>query len=179
MYAVLYVCIPESEAKTSLQARRKVCSYLIEEHFDQQTRFSGHCDHFSVGGRFSGRLTLLRMRSEKPRIFNRLWKALCNRGESVREIRRLEKMFRESFAEYQGDFPFLRRSEGMLGHPEDAQIMDESLFRQLKCGFSLNVDYSFELDEPNVIFTDESEFDWPENPEEAANFWVVVISYHF
>ncbi|MFO0428120.1 MAG: hypothetical protein ACK526_16260 [Planctomyces sp.] len=179
MYAVLYVCIPRSEARTSLQARRKACSYLIEEHFDQQTRFSGHCDRFSVGGRFSGRLTLLRMRSEKPRVFNRLWKELCNRGETVRETKRLEKLFRESFPDYQGDFPFLRLSERMLGHSEDAQIFDEPLFRQLKSGFSDSVDYSFELDEPNVIFTDENAFDWPETQEEAAKFWVVVICYHF
>jgi hypothetical protein len=51
MHAVLYVCLPRSSARTSLQARKKVCEYLTLENFNDHRRFSGHCDYFSVGGR--------------------------------------------------------------------------------------------------------------------------------
>ena len=53
MHGVLYVCLPRFEAKTSPQARRKVCGYLEDEGFALQCRFGGHCDYFSVGGRWS------------------------------------------------------------------------------------------------------------------------------
>lgn len=60
------------------------------------------------------------------------------------------------------------------------QIMDESLFQQLKMGFSSSVDYSYEINEPNVICTEDTDdFEWPKNGEEAAKLWVVVIDYHF
>ena len=58
--------------------------------------------------------------------------------------------------------------------------MDEALFQQLKAGFSEEVDYSYEITEPNVIFTDDTaDFEWPKTGEQAAKFWVVVIDYHF
>ena len=51
MHGVLYVCLPRSEARSSLQARKKVCEYLTQEGFDRQLRFAGHGDYFSVGRR--------------------------------------------------------------------------------------------------------------------------------
>jgi len=74
MHAVLYVCLPRSEARSSLQARKKVCEYLNGEGFSRLTRFGGHCDYFSVGGRWSGRLSLLRLRHEQTKMFDRFWK---------------------------------------------------------------------------------------------------------
>ena len=40
MHGVLYVCLPRSEARSSLQARKKVCEYLTQEGFDTQLRFA-------------------------------------------------------------------------------------------------------------------------------------------
>lgn len=58
--------------------------------------------------------------------------------------------------------------------------MDEPLFRQLKSGFADSVDYSYEIAEPNVICTEDTDdFKWPKTVEEAAKLWVVVIAYHF
>ena len=58
--------------------------------------------------------------------------------------------------------------------------MDEPLFRQLKAGFGSVVDYSYEIAEPNVICTEDTDdFEWPTTAEEAAKLWVVVIDYHF
>jgi hypothetical protein len=181
MHAVLYVCIPAIEARNSLQARKKVCEYLIEENFNTQGRFGGHCDYFSVGGRrWSGRLQLLRLRSEQPKVLDRFWKKYqrVSSDEDAAEIRR---QFKKSFPDYRGRLPFDREDPGFYGHPDDAQIMDEPLFRLLKGGFSDCVDYSHEINEPNVIFTFDEGDDavWPGNKKEAAEFWVVVIDYHW
>jgi hypothetical protein len=58
--------------------------------------------------------------------------------------------------------------------------LDEPLFQRLKPGFSESVDYSFGINKPNVIFTDDPDdnFEWPKTSGEAAKFWVVAIDYH-
>ena len=70
MHAVLYVCLPRSQARSSLQARKRVCEYLTQEGFDTLLRWSGCCDYFVGGGRWSGRLSLLRLRHEQPKQFD-------------------------------------------------------------------------------------------------------------
>ena len=177
MHAVLYVCLPRSQARSSVQARKKVCEYLTEEGFDTQLRFSGHCDYFSVGGRYSGRLNLLRLRHEQPKPFERFWKRYWMKTISDEEA---DVAFRQTFPEYRGKLPIGRGSVGFDGAPDDAQVMDEPLFRQLKAGFGDSVDYSYEIAEPNVICTEDTDdFQWPKTAEEAAKLWVVVIDYHF
>lgn len=177
MHGVLYVCIPRSEASSGVQARRKVCEYLTQEGFDTQLRFSGHCDYFSVGGRYSGRLTLLRLRDEQPRAFARFWKSYWMKSIGEEEA---ERLFREVFPQYRGKLPINRGSVGFEGAPDDAQVMDGPLFRQLKGGFGDGVDYSYEIAEPNVICTEDTDdFEWPTTAEGAARLWVVVIDYHF
>src|SRR5436190_1292066 len=138
MHGVLYVCLPRSQARSSLQARKKVCEYLNDEGFAQDLRFAGHCDYFSVGGRYSGRLSLLRLRQEQPKQFDRLWKRywMMDIGEEESE-----RLFREMFPKYRGKLPIYRGSVGFDGAPDDAQIMDVALFQQLKKGFSSMVDY--------------------------------------
>lgn len=177
MHAVLYVCLPRSQAPNSLQARKKVCDYLSEEGFDTQLRFSGRCDYFSVGGRYSGLLTLLRLRQEQPKQFDRFWKRYWMKSISEKEA---NSLFREMFPKYRGKLPIYRARSGGYGHPDDAQIMDEPLFQQLRAGFSDSVDSSYEITEPNVICTEDTDdFEWPKTSKEAAKFWVVLIDYHF
>ena len=177
MHGVLYVCLPRSQARSSLQARKKVSEYLTEEGFDTQLRFSGHCDYFSVGGRYSGRLNLLRLRQEQPRQFDRFWKRYWMKDIGADEA---ERLFRESFPKFRGKLPINRGSVGFEGAPDDAQIMDKALFQQLKPGFGDTVDYSYEITEPNVICTEDTDdFEWPTTSEEAGKLWVVVIDYHF
>jgi hypothetical protein len=74
MHAVLFVCLRRTEARSSLQARKTVCDYLTQEGFDMDLRFAGRCDYFGVGGRYSGRLSLLRLRYQEPKVFDRFWK---------------------------------------------------------------------------------------------------------
>jgi hypothetical protein len=40
MHGVLYVYLPRSEARNSLQVRKKVGEYLTQEGFDTQLRWS-------------------------------------------------------------------------------------------------------------------------------------------
>jgi hypothetical protein len=177
MHGVLYVCLPRSQARSSLQVRKKVCEYLTEEGFDNQRRFSGHCDYFSVGGRrYSGRLSLLRLRHEQPKTFARFWKSYTSSSTSEEAV----ALFRELFPKYQSKLPINRERIGDYGEPDDAQVMDEPLFQQLKAGFSDSVDYSYEINEPSVICTEDTDdFEWPKTSDEAAKLWIVVIDYHF
>jgi len=116
MHSVLYVCLPRSQARNSLQARKKVCEYLTEEGFDNQRRFSGHCDYFSFGGRWSGRLPLLRLRSEQPKVFDRFWKQYGATSSSD-EVDRLCRLFRETFPAYRGKMPIYREHVEFYGCP--------------------------------------------------------------
>ena len=147
MHGVLYVCLPRSEARSSLQARKKVCEYLNDEGFAQDLRFAGHCDYFSVGGRYSGRLSLLRLRHEQPKQFDRFWKHYWMKDIGAEEA---ERLFRQAFPEYGGKLPINRGSVGFDGAPDDAQIMDKGLFQQLKAGFGDVVDYSSPVKVPVV-----------------------------
>ena len=177
MHGVLYVCLPRSQARSSLQARKKVCEYLTEEGFDTQLRWSGRCDYFGVGGRYSGRLSLLRLRQLQRRQFDRFWKSYWMTDIGAEEA---ERLFRDIFPKFRGRLPINRGGTGFEGEPDDAQIMDEPLFRQLKAGFSNHVDLSYEINEPNVIFNEEADDSvWPKTAEDAAKFWVVLIDYHF
>jgi hypothetical protein len=124
-----------------LQARKKVCEYLTQEGFDTQLRFSGHCDYFSVGERYSVRLSLLRLRHEHPNAFDRFWKR-CTGNSTGEEAGAL---FRELFPKYRGKLPINRERIGDCGEPDDAQIMDEARFEQLNAGFSQSLDYSGEI----------------------------------
>lgn len=177
MHGVLYVCLPRFEAKTSPQARRKVCGYLEDEGFALQCRFGGHCDYFSVGGRWSGRLGLLRLQHEYPKEFRRFWKQYQACSTDKEGLR----LFREAFPEYRGEPLIGRSTANFYGKPDDAQIMDEPLFRQLQAGFSEEVTYAYEITEPNVIFTDEpdADFERPKNAKQSVDFWTVLIDYHF
>ena len=180
MHGVLYVCLPRSEARSSLTARKKVCEYLTQENYDAtEPPFSGGCDYdyYSVGGRYSGRLILLRLRQEQPRQFDRFWKRYWMKDISEEEA---ERLFRATFPKFRGKLPINRGGTGFEGEADDAQIMDEPLFQELKAGFSNVVDYSYEISEPNVICTDDTDdFEWPTTAEEAGKLWVVVIDYHF
>src|SRR5262249_18029059 len=128
------------------------------------------------GGRYSGRLSLLRLRQEQPRQFARFWRYWM-KDISDEEAGRL---FRENFPKFRGKLPINRGGTGFEGAADDAQIMDEPLFQQIKAGFSSVVDYSYEINEPNVIFNEDADdFEWPKTVEEAAKWWVVVIDFHF
>jgi hypothetical protein len=174
MHFLLYVCLPAEEAKTSLQARRKACRYLVQEHFVGAGRFCGHCDYFSVGGRYSGMLTLLRLKGLHPREFLLFLKQYRETEASLGC-----KLFKKSFPNFSGRIPVGRFDVEFDGYEDDAQLMDKILFAQLKAGFNDYVTNAVAFEKPNVIFTDLDETQWPKTVKDAAGrYWVVAIAYH-
>ena len=175
MHFLLYVCLPTDEARTSIQARRRVCRYLSEEHFVRSGRFCGMCDYFLVGGRYSGMLNLLRLKQHQPRVF----KQFLARYRDVSEIKAVSELFKRYFPKYDGRDLIYRSNVRFHGYPDDAQIMDEDLFAELKDGFDEYVTNAIPFEKPNVIFTDLGEDEWPADSKSGVGrHWVVVIDYH-
>jgi hypothetical protein len=175
MHFLLYVCLPVEEAKTSLQARRRACRYLKQEHFISAGRFCGHCDYFSVGGRYSGMLTLLRLKGQHLKEF-RLFLKQYRETQTPLAAR---KLFKKCFPNFGETIPVARSEVGFDGYQDDAQLLDEILFAQLKAGFAEYVTNAVAFEKPNVIYTDLDETEWPETAENAVGrHWVVVIAYH-
>lgn len=178
MHGTLFIALPKILAKTSLAARRLTCDYLEEEGFAPLSRFAGCADHFSVGGRSSGLLRLIRLRQEQPGPFKRYWKALTDDSPHESSMASFKKLF----PTYSGRVPLLRANVPYLGHPDDAMIFDEPLFESLKDGFDDVFTYSWGLDEkPCVLYNggDEGE-DWPEKKEDiVGKIWVVVVDYGY
>lgn len=175
MHFLLFVCLPIEGAKTSLQARRRACKYLEEEHFVSGGRFCGICDYFSVGGsRYSGALTLLRLKDKHPMKFQRfrnLYRMTTTAESAV-------QLFRRSFPDFIGSIPVGRNCSRFYGYPDDAQKMDGVLYNQLRKGFSEEVTYQVPFEQPNVIFTELSEPDWKRKSAVVGSNWVVTIEYH-
>lgn len=173
MHFCLYLCIPVSDAKTSLQARRKAAKYLEREGFASEKRFAGVCDYYCIGGRWSGRLELLRLRSQDVRKFNRLWKQL----DAADDEKRARKLFKQFYPDYRGNCPVCRNDNDFFGAADDAQIIDETLLSQLEKGFGEEVRYTWEPHRPNVLFTDLGEGEW-DDIDILGKYWVVVVDYH-
>jgi hypothetical protein len=175
MHFLLYICLPTEEAKTSLQARRQACRYLKQEHFVSGGRFCGQCDYFSVGGRYSGMLTLLRLKHHHPREFQQFLKQY----QRARKPGAALSFFKKAFPNFEGRIPINRSEVDFYGDQDDGQIMDEVLFAELKDGFDEYVTQAIAFEKPNVIFTDLDETEWPEEAETAVGrHWVVTVEYH-
>jgi len=119
MHFFLYVCLPVEEAKTSLQARRRACRYLEKEHFVSVARFCGHCDCYSVGGRYSGMLTLLRLKGATYRESS-VYSEAISRDEKRRWPL---KLFKKCFPNFGGRIPVGRFDVEFDGYEDDAQLM--------------------------------------------------------
>lgn len=176
MHFCLFVCIPVTEAETSQEAREAVAKYLEVEGFTFSGRFGGRADYFSIGGRWSGRLTLLRLKHERPRDFKLFW----SKRKEARTSKGVIALFRKTYPKFRGTIPVGRQKIGFYGRKDDAQILDEVLFTELKCGFSNDANYTWELQAPNVISTqDYDESEWPKDAFSAkGKYWVVLVDYH-
>lgn len=177
MHFRTYVLLPKASAQTSLEARHEVAEYLDSQDFASSSRFAGRCDYFSIGGRWSGSLTLLRLARQAPdrfREFSRFWM------KEARSRAQVLTRFKKSFPDFRGPIPVEREKVGYFGLKDDAQLMDRTLFLALKRGFAGDVNHTWELNEPNVISTEYWEDDeWPANAKAAeGQDWVVVVDYH-
>lgn len=177
MHFRTYVLLPKAQADTSLDARQAVEKYLNDEAFAASNRFAGRCDYFSIGGRWSGSLTLLKLARQKPAQFRQFWKFWTKEARNRAQVL---TRFKKLFPDFRGPIPVERERVGFFGLKDDAQLMDRTLFFALKRGFSEDVNHSWDLHKPNVIATDYMvPEEWPANWKAAeGQDWVVVVDYH-
>lgn len=175
MHFRLYMCLPIWKAKTSREAREAVCSHLDITGFTSDRPSCRRADYFKIGGRWSGSLILHRLKAVDARLFIRFWKSL----EQINSRKVAVKLFRKTFPDYRGKMiPLWREQTDFLGCPDDAQIMDKALFKQLKQRFVEDVTYEYEFGKADVICT-EKNVDWPPTGKKAiGKYWVVVVDYH-
>lgn len=77
---------------------------MFQEDFASEARFAGVCDYFCVGGNWSGRLELLRIRNEQPKAFLAFWRKF-DKVESLAEAR---KLFQKCFPKRKTRLPVAR-----------------------------------------------------------------------
>jgi hypothetical protein len=180
LYSGKFPYVGRQETKHAIKngchfARRRVCRYLSEEHFIHNGRFCGICDYFSVGERYSGMLSLLRLKHHNPRRF----KQFLARYLAVSDAETANELFRHYFPKYEGENLIYRPNVRFHGYPDDAQIMDDVLFAELRNGFNEYVTNAIPFEKPNVIFTDLDEDEWPAAAKSGVGrHWVVLIDYH-
>jgi len=181
MHGTLYIGISCQHAKSSLAARKLACEYLDEEGFTPIRDFGGKADYYQVGGRCSGFLSLLKLKDSEPKQFARFWRQFIKAGDSDQA----KTVFQKWYPDYPGRIPVRRDDEGKvphLGYPDDALVIDKSLFDQLREGFSTEFRYSWGLEEKLcALYRDwDEDYQWPENPEDViGKIWVVVLDYHY
>ena len=146
------------------------------KRWKDQALDSGHrgADYFEIGGRWSGSLILHRLKAIDAKHFNRFWKDLDKIDSGKCAI----MLFRKAYPMYRGKIPIRRNQRDFFGSPDDAQIMDGTLYKQLKRHYVHDVSYQFEFGKADVICT-ENDVDWPPEREEViGKYWVVVVDYH-
>jgi len=120
-------------------------------------------------------LNMLRLKHQHPRKY----KQYLTQAHVRLKGKDAYKVFKNCFPDYAGMNPFCRNNFRIHGYPDDAQIMDEVLFAELKHGFSEEVSFSLPFEKPNVIFTDLDEDEWPtDSTSGVGRHWVIVIDYH-
>jgi len=173
------VTIPKDKAKDSADARRCVNSFLEEEGFCSQGRFSsGMADSFVIGGRWSGELTSMCLDQEKLKKVNEelgedhFW--FGGKGGMTKEKRleQYKKVFMKHFPDFNGILPLWRDSYNPDGMEDDAKIIDEVLWNNLmeKVIKENNEEHFSDM---------EYELDSSAKKEDVVGkYWVVVVDYH-
>lgn len=120
-------------------------------------------------------LTLLRLKGLHPREF----RLFLKQYQETKTPLAATKLFKKCFPNFGARIPVSRSDVGFDGYQDDAQLMNEILFAQLRAGFDEYVTNAIAFEKPNVIFTNLDEAQWPRTVEDAVGrHWVVAIAYH-
>jgi len=92
-------------------------------------------------------LNMLRLKQHHPRVF----KQFLTRYRDVSEAQAGYELFRRCFPKYEGMNPLYRPNVRFYGYPDDAQIMDEALFAELKDGFNDYVSFAISRNSGDII----------------------------
>lgn len=180
MHGTLFIGISRRYAKTGLAARKLACEYLDEEGFTPIREFGGVADYFSVGGRWSGALSLLKLKDSDPKHFARFWRQFHKLDDSAHA----KALFRKFYPKYLGRIPACRDAAKIpdLGFADDTMVIDKALFNQLRQGLASEFYYSWGLiEKPCALYRDwDEDRRWPEVPDEIiGKIWIVLIDYHY
>ncbi len=138
MHARLIVLLDKRQGETSRDVRRRADLRLTSEGFTGEGGLfaSPPSDWFVIGGRFSGCLTELRLDQDKLRAFRVEygdqgldWAGRKSSEEKQRA--KAQKLFLQFFPEFKGEPPVWRDDYQTLGYEDDAQVLDEALYKFL------------------------------------------------
>jgi len=141
VHARLIVLVDREDNDTSLEARQAAESLLELHNFVGGGGLfaSPPADWFVIGGRWSGFLQVLRY--DPHNKWDAFWKEFYDRkldwrGEGFppgnKQTERAEELFRQFFPDFEGEPPIYRDPYRSLGYEDDAQVLDETLFKFLK-----------------------------------------------
>ncbi len=165
MHHLAYFCLPIKRFPTSFHARRRVYNWLKRGRYDILGVVP---DFWCIGGRFSGYLTWHRLEYQNEKIFEQCQ----NKLKDARTLKGAVKILGRHYPNYHGLSLFDRDMYLKLGYEDDAQIIDEVLFNKLKHKFI----EPEELGGYDKIITVNCKA--PASPDEAINYWIVVVDYH-
>lgn len=186
MHCRLIVLVQEDGAESSLDARQTVEAQLMNQSFVGEGGLfaSPPADWFVIGGRWSGSLTQLRLDRDRLSAFwkefdsQRLGWVGRNRPEEQQKTKALE-LFAQFFPDFEGEPPVWRDAYERLGYEDDAQILDETLFRFLKelKGYPQEAGLDdlyrgrcyVDLDQPHEELTSDA----------IGKKWCVVVDFHY
>lgn len=179
MHHRLFVLIPKSEAKSSIEARRFVYEWLISEGFvASANRFSatGPADWFVIGGRWSGELTRALLDQKKLKEFRDefekkygWWTGGKGNLTEEQRLKQSRKLFSSFFPKFKSIHPFWRNRYRELGYKDDAMVVTDKLFDRLE----LN---KLPKDLEGVIDMEAEDI---HKKSVVGKRWIVVVDYHF
>ena len=186
MHSRLIVLIDRKGNESSLDARKRVEAQLIQEGFaGEGSLFVCHpADWFVIGGRWSGELTRIRLDQEKLEAFReefekeKLGWVGKDKPEEEQKRKAIE-LFRQFFPDFQGEPPVWRDSYAELGYEDDAQVLDETLFRFVKELKSYPDDASLEDLLDGRCFVDLDDPYEELTADAIGKKWCVVIDFHY
>jgi len=179
MHKFAMFLLPKSMAGTSMEAREVVYSNMLSR-VDEDGM-----DWFIIGGRFSGELTRMRMKEEELEEFmDRFeekygWYVDKDNSEEKKrkqEVELLKEMGLDKYIPEGTGCIFWRDQYETYGYIDDAQILDDELYKKIKEILSKKgLIIREHLNAGAVIFLDGRN----ELSEDCiGKYWVVVVDYH-
>jgi len=184
MHGRLFVLTDKKNAKTSDEARHFVYQYLCDHDFASPSRFhESPIDWFVIGGRWSGELTRLQMDRDKLAQFEvefeKLYGWYINKdNDEKKRYAQAEPLFKKYFPDFKGIMPYWRDSYQIYGYEDDAQIVNEELFKILRTFINIDEDKEALLDSEGFVYLDKPNIELKKE-EIVGKTWAVVIDFHY
>lgn len=157
MHALYFVIFDRKEAGNSLKAKNLATNTLMDENFCCQEGFfsAGKAEWFTVGGRWSGILQVLKLGIDMERFF----------GMSEQE--RKDSWSQKGGA---GPCPGEDRHSGFEEYPDDAMVVDQGLWQKLAETYPEVEAYDANACSEDILADLKS--------QDVIGRWIVVIDYH-